>query len=426
MRRRHGFTLVEMLVSITLVLFVMLILTEAFVKGLDVFRQLKAIGDMEQRLRVATTLLRRDLAADHFEGRKRLSDPNFFLQGPPREGFFRIRQKGGLVANKLLGVVPEGSDGDGLLSTRAVDHALHFTIKLRGNRREDFFSSRLPALSPLAFVSSDFFNHPSDARFQDPAGLSYNSQWAEVIYFLRPNGATAGGTPLYAIYRRQFGVVPDNRHLNWPQQYPPATPLPQGAVLPVPAAQLPNYYEISCKFNPAAPQFLYFNNPTDLTVPERRSGRPVELPPAALVIGPDYRTAGEQNAAVTGADLLLTDVLSFEVKVLLPESIQRTSVQPALDPFVDLFDSAAVLNNVAPLGVLQSANTLLPATGTLRVFDTWSSVPGDAADYSTWNNTTPSPTRIPLQLRILALQITLRVWDAKTEQARQITIVQDM
>ena len=36
------------------------------------------------------------------------------------------------------------------------------------------------------------------------------------------------------------------------------------------------------------------------------------------------------------------------------------------------------------------------------------------------------PTSLPLKIRILALQVTLRVWDQRTQQARQVTIIQDM
>src|SRR6266576_3124405 len=94
MRSRKAFTLVEMLVAMALVIFITTILSEAFVAGLDAFRNLKAVGDLNDKLRTAATTLRRDLNADHFEGRRRLSDPGFWLQGPPREGFFRIDQGG--------------------------------------------------------------------------------------------------------------------------------------------------------------------------------------------------------------------------------------------------------------------------------------------------------------------------------------------
>src|SRR5262245_54057590 len=50
MRRRQGFTLVEMMVALALTVFIMVILSEAFVTGLETFRQLKAIGDMEESL----------------------------------------------------------------------------------------------------------------------------------------------------------------------------------------------------------------------------------------------------------------------------------------------------------------------------------------------------------------------------------------
>lgn len=66
--KRHGFTITEMLVSMALIMFIMVILSEAFIAGLESFRQLKAIGDMETNLRTAATLLRRDLQATHFTG----------------------------------------------------------------------------------------------------------------------------------------------------------------------------------------------------------------------------------------------------------------------------------------------------------------------------------------------------------------------
>src|SRR5438445_389340 len=92
MRRRHAFTLVELLVAMALVIFIMAIMTEAFTAGLETFRKLKAIGDMNERMRSATAILRRDLTSYHFEGRRRVSDPNFWNFGAPREGFLKIYQ----------------------------------------------------------------------------------------------------------------------------------------------------------------------------------------------------------------------------------------------------------------------------------------------------------------------------------------------
>src|SRR5262249_9738560 len=75
-----------------LVLFIMVILTEAVTTAMESFRRLKATGDMLDRLRSAATALRRDLSADHFEGARRLSDRAFWAQGTPRQGFFRVFQ----------------------------------------------------------------------------------------------------------------------------------------------------------------------------------------------------------------------------------------------------------------------------------------------------------------------------------------------
>src|SRR5438132_12709355 len=86
---RGAFTLVEMLVATALVMFIMLILSEAFVAGLNAFRTLKGIGDMEERLRHAAIAIRNDLQADHFEAGRRLRDPQFWNQAKPNpsDGF---------------------------------------------------------------------------------------------------------------------------------------------------------------------------------------------------------------------------------------------------------------------------------------------------------------------------------------------------
>ncbi len=67
------------------------------------------------------------------------------------------------------------------------------------------------------------------------------------------------------------------------------------------------------------------------------------------------------------------------------------------------------------------------------VFDTWSSVKDSLQDYSQWN-VNGTATSMPLWLgslippapNILAIQISIRIWDSKTNQTRQVTIVQAM
>ncbi len=67
---RTGFTLIELLVAMALIVFVMTILAEAFSAGASKFRDLKAIGDLAERLRTAVVVLRSDLAETHFGSRE--------------------------------------------------------------------------------------------------------------------------------------------------------------------------------------------------------------------------------------------------------------------------------------------------------------------------------------------------------------------
>ena len=163
-----------------------------------------------------------------------------------------------------------------------------------------------------------------------------------------------------------------------------------------------------------------------------------------------------------GADLLLDSVISFEVRILIDEPsgfaktgkrLRADGVTAAyVDPFVDLFDSQVYLkenatpiaNPVVALSALNSPNPRFTSTanpvpnldggGTLpggpAVFDTWSSLADPNYDYSNWRpSSTPGANNsktLPLNMRILAVQITLRVWDKNTQQTRQMTFVQSM
>jgi hypothetical protein len=314
-------------------------------------------------------------------------------------------------------------------------------------------------------------DHP-DRRYQDPPvpgspSAPYNSQWAEVAYFLRPvpdatgNQDNAAGTPLYALYRRQLLAVPADA-VN-------RVPLPNTADYRVPYANVYDpatgnnlYLEVSAKQDPDDPNYLRFNSPLDLTMPPRRFGMlPVanNLSYAAGLFnaGNTYLTMAQENVnnnkgavntAYSAADLLLTDVLSFDVRVLVDSD-------PAYD-FRDLFDlttdPGAALNKLwFPVN-----NPAFAGNNGPRVFDTWTNavqgkLPG--YDYTYWKTVDPNdkangpfklipiyqgrmiapptppqtaPQPVDVFIRIKAIQVTIRVWDFKTKQARQITIVQDL
>lgn len=387
MTRRQAFTIVELLVSLALILFIMVILSEAFKAGLDSFRQLKAVGDLEERMRTATAQLRKDLAADHFEGRRKMSDPNFWLQ-PTREGFFRVIQIGRSVF--------EGDDdtaSPGNHSFRAVNHRLHFTVKLRGNQQEKFFSTAVPAASPLPTLSTTFFNQARDSQFQETS-LVYNGPWAEVAYFLVPTGTTAGTqTPLYSLYRAQLIVLADNRQVNWDNNGVPRS-----------IGTLADYLGFSCEMT-GSPANLFFNTPNDLANGKRALETDL-LPRNGLQL----RDIAPTDPIVSRSTLLMTDVISFDVQVLKrnwPEASNGFNNQLRPD-----FDD---LPNV-------------PTAGFAAIFDTTKAPPITPAGtfYYGQPDTVGATAATRDHYNVVAVQITLRVWDPKTEQARQITVVQDL
>jgi prepilin-type N-terminal cleavage/methylation domain-containing protein len=433
MRRRSGFTLVELMVAMALIMFIMAILSEAFTEGMKSFRHLKATADMAERLRAVSNILHKELGADHFDAKRRMSGADEWNNGPATEGFVRVYH-GSPRTLEGADVTEVGLGTPFLNSYRTTDHMLHFTAKLRGNERGDFFSTgSLPAGSLL--TTSPLLLGPR--HYQEGANPNvYNSQWAEIAYFLRPTGDNAKGTPLYSLYRRQLLLVPDNGLLTGN--------VAKGANVPATATAQYEYPEMSASYNGAN---VYFNNPRDVTMPVRRFGMTAGnlagayastyTDPTTNVVRNTYPTMAEDTGPYPrpdglnfqGADLMLTDVISFEVLVL--PSITQTGGAH----FVDLFDQTLNfdVNNVAQ----SNNNSVYPAgagTAGPRIYDTWSNMiekpqAGGAPvnNYSAYT-TAGAPQSIPFKtsLRIRAIAVTIRVWDLKTEQTRQITIVQDM
>jgi hypothetical protein len=352
--RRVGFTLVELMVAMALILFIMLILSEAFVKGLQSFHQLKGIGDMEEKLRAPASMLRRDLGADHFEGRRRVSDPNYKILGPPREGYFRIVQNSPSIW--------EGKDTDQVDSYRATTHSLWFTAKLRGNRHDQFFKAWVP--DPSLLGKTTFFNQAADARFQETGTPNYQSPWAEIGYFLVANGTYAGtNTPLYTLYRSQFAVVPDSRDVNYKTRIPVGDPKL--------FADMDAY--------PDKTNNWFFYNPSDLAAGNRI-----------------YKNVGV-TPVDRGTAVMLSDVISFDIRVLKFDPVYGSI---GLD-FVDLGDREVMGDGKPasyPYAYDSAPSEVIPLTQP------------------------PSP---PVYC-VSAIMITIRVWDLKTEQTRQITVIQDM
>jgi prepilin-type N-terminal cleavage/methylation domain-containing protein len=426
MRRRPGFTITEMLVAMALILFIMAILSEAFIAGLESFRQLKAIGDMDQKLRTAATILRHDLVGSHFDNTITSSSQKPIklstLTGPPQAGYFVIALNNGFAqvssvnpttppysvtlqtplsqdqqtalnqlkqstpftlyyidqtsgkmtsttvttataplfvvggnpiylaspppAEKILSAawdvpnaLPEGWDADGLPSVYSTTIKLGFTVNLGNNvnndprvklkRRENHFAAYAPG-SPLLVGTAPLYRPP----FQDPS--NYLSQKAEICYRLvqqpgspttapgptgPPPGPGVGGPQhLYNLYRHQVVILDDtdadsmNQPTNkinlgtWRTQYYDFCCVPQiPPVNPGPADTWPMFFpKFSDTANPVnrSLQFAVYN-----AVPNNNEGwGPSNLFP---IIG-----SRNESLNLYGADLLLTDVVSFSVRAL--------------------------------------------------------------------------------------------------------------
>jgi type II secretory pathway pseudopilin PulG len=395
MARRKGLTLVEMLVAMALIIFMMAILSEAFVKGLEAFRMLKAVGDMDQELRTVATALRRDLQADHFEGHRRLSTltpdgrpippqaANVNALGPfqlvpPDLGFFSYAEGVNPPA------IPEEKDAIDRPSMRDTNDSLHFTVRLAGNRAEGFFYGRTTA-------GGRFDNGGLPASRYDSAGNGvYTSQWAEVVYFLQPDpqGLTTGTLPLFHLYRRQLLLVPEF-YVTGNSYSPPTGTRDAEDVTPITAANLQTFVQDNdlSYFQTSATTFLP-NSPASVQFRERRFGG----------FAGTYATLQAQAPSRAGADLLLTNVISFDVKVWDPVAFDFMDVGTGGGAF-------GATNNAA-LG---------------NVYDTWSQ-----RCNGTWNYADPAAYPRPFLFPVRAVQIKIRIWDARTQQAREMTIVQDM
>ena len=176
------------------------------------------------------------------------------------------------------------------------------------------------------------------------------------------------------------------------------------------ATLYPLYSDVSCEIDPANPSFLYFNSPANLSgaltnVAPVRGFFPTVGPlpsptgtlpgaytePQPLGYIPPAGVQVESVPEVRGDDILVSDVTSFTVRILYETA--PVAGGPLPTPFAPQFQ---------------------PLTGG-TVFDTNNPVLG--AGGLVYN---------PPAYRIRALEITIRIWDVKSQQSRQVTVIQDM
>ena len=423
---RNAFTLVELMVAMALIILMLSIMSQAFVIATGVMQGLKEVADMQEKIRPAITLLQRDLGANHFEGSKKLSDLEFWDNGPPKEGYFMLWQdKASDVAEGVTNNVTFSK------SAALANHMLAFTVKLPGKSPNDFFDSGLGASfgniffngagTPLGMTDSNI------RRFESNANLIH-SDWAEVAYFLGPHNAGAtpvadGNTdgknnppslPYFNLYRQQKLVLPSFNI--------------SGVTLPVATAAIKE--EISCETSTGT-----FNKPSDLTVPWKRMGNRT-LNHLGNRVGPLFSEFVNPSSKVN-TDIIATNVISFDVKLLT-------------DLRYDYEDLTTILSQSSYSAYPPVSNyAIANGNAAIRVFDTWTTDQGNAAnsipkyDFGFWNNITgkwqPSGNTAGNNsliqvwnvtnntgLNIKAVQISLRIWDQKSNTAKMFVVVQKL
>ena len=371
-RGRQGFTLVELLVAAALCVIIMSVLATVFQISIDTMRQLRSTTDMADQLRAATEVIRLDLQNDHFVAGASSFNQSTKLSGqqvdatgwvPPAGGFFRILSNNG---------TQEGSDGLGLFSFRAdgtVGNLLHFTSIAPTGLDRDLYTA--PITSPTT-------------------GNPINSQAAEIAYFLvaMPGGPTTGGpspVSLFTLIRRQRLV----------------------ALNPTVATQ----FNLAVASSPTlAPGFISLNATTgqtntlaDVINPANRLGGANATGTPATPLNPNASGSLAADAqmgplsSTPGDDFLLSNVISLDVRVLwtavsasavLPQSFANTT-------------TGVIINSESPFDALSNAGT--------AEFDT------------RLGSTTNLP---PNQIRVRSIQVRIRIWDPKVQNARQATITQ--
>ena len=305
-RGRTAFTLVEMLVATALTLFIMAIIAEAFGSATKTFGTLRTAGQLQERERTAAQIIRRDLASEHFDGPfipgrsgprvgdQRLDQPGWM---PPLKGYFELRKTRVSVVEPFNAPVSRRR-GSAVHAQRRRHPPIHRQAGRPAGGRVVLHQFQAVPAQPTEPVAAD----PRINAFPVPGGSLVYSRWAEIEYWLQPNGdatpATGNGPqlPLYSLRRRvrvlaaagqNYVVANQQRAQILMASYPDLALVDLG---PVPGG---------------GGEVVRVLGPEDVTNPNARFAYPPQVAQKLNAAGTLYET---------GDDILATDVLSFEVK----------------------------------------------------------------------------------------------------------------
>jgi len=354
MRGRRGFTLVEMLVSTALVLLIMVLFAQIYGAAVGTLREQEGLAKNDQKARAVVNILRSDLTARTYREIP-LSHGNRNEPTVAARGLVPIHPRCLVIDNAQRGFfyLSENDPGDG------TDDVLSFTMSIR--EPGGYFNGRVEA------GTASQVNHPDGDDGISNDGMT-RSRHAVVTYFLsdgrlhrrinllrdplsvpnpwqpdsgasfklpyQPSNESAltnlgQGSPLFPYSSKYTDWYHTNalaRQEN-PPGPPPPPPSPLDQVTILGAHSLDNRFGIA-------------NAP--IGVPRFREGHNSGGNPTGEYSGTNFQGRAALTDARTGEDILLSGVVSFDVKVWEPQDANQNGTADSYEGvsrggrFVDL------------------------------------------------------------------------------------------
>ena len=374
---RSGFSLAELLVASTIGLLVMAGVASLFSVFSRSLSQSQSTVDLTSRMRAAAWKLRQDL-----DGVTCPVVP--WLSPDANTGYFEISE--GPQRDTTLTFVANAGTANLEADT---DDVLMFTTR-----------------APAGSFSGRYLT----------ADRTIESPYAEVAWFCQEAAnQPAAGTKVYNLHRRQLLVL---GYVGLPEFSSNSI---AGAV---PAIY--QTYDLSLR-SEGGP--LYPNTLGDLTKRENRLAHGAAFPHALtldIAARPTWQAATFLQTERAWEDVILTNVVSFDVRVFDPQATARTAGGVTLypgDPGYAAGTPATAAGAYIDLGGGQGGRLGQPAdpkSGLVATYDTWSQhyVAGGAGlnDPAAYTRAPPYP--VPLE----GVEVRIRCYDPSSKQVRQVSV----
>ena len=420
-RVRSAFTLVEMLVATAATLILLGIVMTMFEILGEAVNESRTVGELEAQLRTVSTLLQQDLLGTSVKADSRgLTCPADSSTG---NGYFEVIEG----PNTDLW----DSSGSGFDKSGTTPGPL--------NSSDDRIVGDTDDL--LFFTTQSISQEPFSGNFG--INSTTTSADAEVVWFCKPTPNSSNPT-LYTLYRRCLLVV---------GQFP-ESPFDSQGSKPY-TSDFFELYDLSARCEVSnGNQRMQLNTLQDLLLRRNRFAHydfSMTDPPFVLASVIATRPVLAFSGSRIGEDMLMTNVLSFDVRLLDPTASERRLGVTRLTPGDKDYWAASLNSGSSPiyvdLGYNSSNTTSTPANSdfsgygmnnhrlqatktTHRTWDTWSNsyttngIDDDLiSDVNTTISIDNSTELPPYSSQLQGIQITIRCYDPSSKKIRQTTVI---